>query len=327
MKQNLEIMNQVMKNFYAVYSGKRKANFLIQNYVSLELLVEKEMIKFIVGVPRDFVETLEKNISSFYPGAVIDFIDQPKLLEAGKYVGGGTFSLAKKDTFPIKTYETFEADPMDSILSAFSRVDNEEKLCMQILLAPVSEKEQENMRKKIDDIKEGKKKETFWGSLMSLIPKSEKKQDKPEKKNTKYSSQQMGDLDKKTEDELYNVTIKALATSPHPHRIDIILNDLSRSMSQYAYVGMNALKFDKVKSDVISEFTSNFVRRIFDNGVTITKFFKHQFLNIKELSSIFHFPHYRFNRSPRIKWQTYKVVPAPDGIPSEGITLGYNLFA
>ena len=59
----------------------------------------------------------------------------------------------------------------------------------------------------------------------------------------------------------------------------------------------------------------------------MAKYFKRQLLNIKELSSIFHFPHYRFNRSPRIKWQTYKVVPAPDGVPNEGIQLGYNLFA
>lgn len=327
MKQNIEIMNQVLKNFYAVYSNKWKANFLVQNYVSMELLVEKEMIKFMIGVPKDYVETIEKNISSFYPGSVIDYIDQPKLLDAGKYLGGGTFTLSKKDAFPIKTYETFEADPMESILSAFSRVDNEEKLCLQILLAPVSEKMQENMRKSIDDIKEGKKKETFWSMLKDIIPKSDKKDDKKEKKNTKYSSQQMGDLDKKTEDELYNVTIKALATSPHPHRIDIVLNDLARSMSQYGYVGLNSLNFSKVKTDRIGDFTSDFVRRIFDNGATMTKFFKRQLLNIKELSSIFHFPHNRFNRSPRIKWQSYKVVPAPDGVPNDGIQLGYNLFA
>ncbi|MBP6910175.1 type IV secretion system DNA-binding domain-containing protein [Patescibacteria group bacterium] len=161
-----------------------------------------------------------------------------------------------------------------------------------------------------------------------IIPKSEKsKENKPEKKNTKYSSQQMGDLDKKTEDELYNVTIKALALSPHPHRIDIILNDLGRSMSQYGYVGLNSLNFSKVKADRIGEFTSSFVNRLFDNGTSVTKFTKRQLLNIKELSSIFHFPHYRFNRSPRIKWQTYKIVPAPDGIPQDGIDLGYNLFA
>lgn len=137
----------------------------------------------------------------------------------------------------------------------------------------------------------------------------------------------MGDLDKKTEDELYNVTIKALATSPQPHRIDIILNDLARSMSQYAYVGFNMLNFSKVKTDRIADFTSTFVKRVFDNGASIFSFVKRQLLNIKEISSIFHFPHYRFNRSPRIKWQNYKVVPAPDGIPTEGLELGYNLFA
>jgi hypothetical protein len=43
---------------------------------------------------------------------------------------------------------------MESILSAFSRVDADEKLSLQILIAPVDEKEHSNMRKKIEDIKE-----------------------------------------------------------------------------------------------------------------------------------------------------------------------------
>jgi hypothetical protein len=47
MKQNIEIMNQVVKNFYAIY-GKEKADRRVQNYVSMEIYVEKEMIKFIL---------------------------------------------------------------------------------------------------------------------------------------------------------------------------------------------------------------------------------------------------------------------------------------
>ncbi|MEI7477613.1 MAG: hypothetical protein WCJ81_03715 [bacterium] len=43
---------------------------------------------------------------------------------------------------------------MESILAACSRVNVDEKLCFQILLAPVEENEQSAMRKKIDDIKE-----------------------------------------------------------------------------------------------------------------------------------------------------------------------------
>ena len=42
----------------------------------------KELIKFLLAVPKDYVETFEKIISSFYPGAVIDEIPQPKLVEA-----------------------------------------------------------------------------------------------------------------------------------------------------------------------------------------------------------------------------------------------------
>jgi hypothetical protein len=32
------------------------------------------------------VDNVEKMISSFYPGAVIESTDQPQLLEAGKYI-------------------------------------------------------------------------------------------------------------------------------------------------------------------------------------------------------------------------------------------------
>jgi hypothetical protein len=73
------------------------------------------------------------------------------------------------------------------------------------------------------------------------------KKDEEKKKPSKFSGQQQGDLDKKTEDELFDVHIRAIATSPQEGRIDIILNDLARSLSQYNYVGLNALKRSKVK--------------------------------------------------------------------------------
>ncbi|MBP7007879.1 hypothetical protein KBB05_04100 [Patescibacteria group bacterium] len=40
---------------------------------------------------------------------------------------------------PIKTYEQFEADPMDSILSSFNKIMNDEVLVIQILLTPLEE--------------------------------------------------------------------------------------------------------------------------------------------------------------------------------------------
>lgn len=328
MKQNIEIMNQVVKNFYAIH-GKDKADRRVQNYVSMEIFVEKEMIKFILGVPKEYVETLEKNISSFYAGAVIDYIEQPKILDAGKFYGGWTFNYQKADTFPLKTYESFEADPMESILWAFSRVDVDEKLCLQILLAPVDEKEHSAMRKRIEDVKEGKKKETFrWfiKSIFTNISGAEKK-DGEKKKSSKYSSQQMWDLDKKSEDELFDIHMRAIAISPHEHRIDIILNDLARSLSQYNYVWLNSIKWSKVKWDDRTKFLTSFLLRSFDRNEWIMEYGKKFLWNIKEITSLYHFPHSRFNKSPRIKWQMYKIVPAPDNLPTEGLFLGHNIYA
>ena len=48
---------------------------------------------------------------------------------------------------------------------------------------------------------------------------------------------------------------------------------------------------------------------------------------MKELSSILHFPNSKFNRNPRIQWQRFKIVPAPDNLPEEWILLGYNAYA
>lgn len=79
-------MNQIYKNFYSIIDDKRTHKKFGHNYVSMEILIEKEVIKFIIGAPEEHVETIEKLISSFFIGAVVDPIDQPKLLEAGKYM-------------------------------------------------------------------------------------------------------------------------------------------------------------------------------------------------------------------------------------------------
>ncbi len=128
MKQNIELMNQVYKNFYAIFDEGWKNKWFGNNAISMEMLVEKEVIKFFLGVPKDHLMTVQKMIASFYTGAIVEQVKQPKLLEAGKFFAGGEFTLTKDSVHPLKTYEAFEADPMDSILSAFSNINRDEKV-------------------------------------------------------------------------------------------------------------------------------------------------------------------------------------------------------
>ncbi|MBP6256296.1 hypothetical protein KA405_00835 [Patescibacteria group bacterium] len=47
--------------------------------------------------------------------------------------------MTKDSALPIRQYDYFEVDPMDSVLAAYARVDTDEKLALQILVSPLSE--------------------------------------------------------------------------------------------------------------------------------------------------------------------------------------------
>ena len=320
MKANIQVMEQVYKNFYSIFDSSLKGKFLPQPWISLNIVVEKELIKFIVWVPKNYKETFEKVISSFYPGCSIEDLVYPRLLEAGKYGYGGYLVLSKDDAFPIKTYDKFEVDPMDSILSSFSRVSMDEKLALQILMQPISEKWQKKFRKKIKQIKSW----WFWWNLFNFSTSKDKNQE-----SLDIGSSQMQDMEAKVQDEGFNVIFKVFANSPTPDRPKKLVDDLVRSMSQYNYIGMNQFVFLKMKS--LEKFWKEFIMHIFKKPIfTFYKFLffiTAQILNIKELASIYHFPHSRFNKNPRIVWQKFKIVPAPDNVPTEWLLLWYNLYS
>jgi len=331
MKDNIALMNQVYKNFYAISDPDLLKKKLWDNYISMEIVVENEVIKFFVGVPEDHLLTVQKMIASFYPWALVEIVSQPKLLEAWKYMAGGEFTLTKESVYPIKTYESFEADPMDSLLSAFSHVWKHEKVCFQILVEPLSEKWLKDMRKEWEKIKKNEKK--WFSKLMHDLFTSEKKKEEDKKNDENknkhnFSQQQLSDFDKKMDDELFKVKIKAIATSTEKSRPKRILDDLSRLCNQYNYLWLNTLKFVKAKN--LNQFAKSLVERIFYTEDTLINKILHKaknnVLNIKELSSLIHFPHWRFNQNPRIARQKFKIVPAPDDIPSEWIVVGYNTY-
>lgn len=330
MKSNIEVMNQVFKNLTSMIKEDRKHNNLWQEYISLEMVVEKEAIKYILAVPSDHLESVEKNISWFFPGSLVDYISPPKILETGKYMAGGHFLLTKASNLPIKTYETFELDPMDSILSAYSRIWYEEKFVFQIMIRPVSEKETSSFRSKSDKIKEGKSEEWFISSLFKSlkdINKTEKDATKDEPKKNKFTSWQQWDIEKKTENELFVSNIRVLATSPDRNRPDVIIKDFERTLYQYNYVWLNSFKYKKSQNIyLLSQNIASRNRQNNDLGFIDKKDSRTCILSIKELSSIYHFPHSRFNRNPRIRRQKFKIVPAPENLPDEGIVLWYNLY-
>ncbi|MBO7505548.1 hypothetical protein J6T66_05510 [bacterium] len=72
--------------------------------------------------------------------------------------------------------------------------------------------------------------------LTSEKKKEEDKKNEEDKNKHNFSQQQLSDFDKKMDDELFKVKIKAIATSTEKSRPKKILDDLSRLCNQYNYL-------------------------------------------------------------------------------------------
>ena len=95
------------------------------------------------------------------------------------------------------------------------------------------------------------------------------------------------------DDELFLVKMRTIATSPDRNRPKKIIDDIARLFNQYNYIGLNTVKFKKAKN--LRKFAKHYVLRLFYSDGTLMddlrNFKKTTILNIKELSSIIHFPH------------------------------------
>ncbi|HNG96957.1 MAG TPA: TraM recognition domain-containing protein, partial [Candidatus Absconditabacterales bacterium] len=334
MKQNIELMNQFLKNMGSLRKDDTKHKHLGQSYISLELIGEDELIKFVVGCPKEYFAYCEQTIGSFFPGSSVDPIPMPKLLIEGKYASGGEIVYSKDFHLPVKTYEQFEADPMDSILSSFSKLTADENLAIQLLISPIDERFIRHHRQGLDMVKKGKKKRGIIGILSKLFSgiidnltkgKDEKEKEPKKEEKQHYNNQQSGDIDKKFDDELFDVRIKVFSSSPSYQRAEQTVQDMVRLFGQFTYSGLNSFKFKLMTS--LSEFTTILTQRLRNVVWSPRSKPKQTIMSIKELSSLYHFPHSRFNKNPRIRWQKFKIVPAPDYLPNQGLLIGYNIYS
>jgi len=68
----------------------------------------------------------------------------------------------------------------------------------------------------------------IWKGIISANSDSKDTPKDDDNKKSDLSQQQSGDLDKKTEDEIFSIKIRALVTSPDPKRPERIIEDLAR---------------------------------------------------------------------------------------------------
>ncbi len=297
----------------------------IQEHVSFEIVARQNSIQFYVWTPRHLKDFVESQIYAQYPTVQIKEgpEDYAAADIAGRTIYGTELGLTKDTVMPIKTFASFEVDPLAGITGVLAKLEQTgEEVWIQILARPIGDVWQEQGKAYVDNIK-GTSNSAFSGGLIGafaeipgyilknfaqalIAPPSAKTPDKKEVSGGQQT------IVKAVEEKItklgYQVKIRIAYLGPDEASARQRLQAIVGGFKQFNTTNLNGFTNTKMynNSDFIGDYQA---RLFFDQGYI---------LNIEELASLYHLPH-KSVETPNMVWTTAKTSEPPSNIPVEGI--------
>ncbi|MBU0612340.1 type IV secretion system DNA-binding domain-containing protein [Patescibacteria group bacterium] len=325
-----------MEQFYAgMQSISEGNNNEKENYFTLEIALgnQSDQVVVYVAVHNKYVPLFEKQVLAFYHDAKIHEVsdDYNIFNEKGGSVGAYGV-LTERPVLPIKTYENIDHDPMNTILNVFSKLNTEgEGAAIQIVVAPAGNKFINEFHMILDDVKSGTSvkhaADNFYKFNKALLKASKeflfglKKKDEDEKSMPGRRAVDEGAVEKinnKVKSTIMKANIRVIASAETKERAGAILKEVESSFNQFSEAASNEIKFKEVSGGELKQLFHDFSYRTFSNDRILP-------LNLKELSSIFHFP-VGISSQPQLKEAKAGIAPAPIEMSKEGVLLGINSY-
>lgn len=351
-KERIGIMEQLYRALHEIRELNISNQIMVwlfkRDTISMEIYAKHKDITFFISVHPYYSEIVEKQITSFYPNANIDYIKpeglQPKDLKRKNKVKGFYLYLKRLNWYPIKTYKTIENDPLNDFTNVLSKLGENDRATIQIMIQPRHEKWQTEARAFATAMFKNQKPEHtgiirrifgifgwFFRATVYGYDAAEKDSPPPgAKSGDSYVRMLQTDeelakrIGEKSNQVGFNTVIRVMASSDKGGaECDNILNGIfvafnaTKDAASNWFQARRLIPLDFLNSPIMNESMET---RSFQFGE------KMSVLNPEELASIFHLPNSRYNYTPIIKWLSYKVLPAPTDLPSEGIILGHNVY-
>ncbi len=329
MHKVVSVAEHFFQTLYGVRSGEFDTLWKSEDFLSLEYVATEGEIGFYIGVPRELKEVIEKQITTFYPDAVVESVEAPKIFHEKTVQVTGFLTGEKNFMYPIKTYKKFEtSDPINNILNSLSNASDDKgnSAVMQIMVRPAKGGWQKKARAMSKKLSSGKSSGggiiSFLGKIFGTLINGTRDEGKGNDAGDDAESQQTTQaIDEKAEKHGFETIIRCVTSSPQKRTAEINMSSLMSAFTQYGTPALNSLEARKWHSR--RALIKNFVLRSFERSF-FTK--NPLLLCTEELASLFHFPHTKYNNVPAVKWQNYKIAPLPKGIPSKGLYLGDNVY-
>lgn len=285
----------------------------LQEHISLEIAAIGQRIRFYIWTPKHLQAFVEGQIYAQYPTVQIYEQDQDYAARNlhQSVIYSAELALTDNDTLPIKTFPSFEVDPLAAITATLAKLDKEdEEIWIQIISRPIPDDWHRLGAKTISRIRGGQGSlgigalNLAMSTIGALAKPPEASESKGEPELSERDKSRIKAIEEKTTKLGYQVKIRVLYAGHDQHTARLRMQALVGAFKQFNSTNLNGFKAQHYSFN--REKQLEFQTRFF-----IDKSF---ILNIEELASLFHLPHTSVE-TPNILWATTKTAEPPPNIP------------
>lgn len=312
-------------------SETERGGVSVQEHISFEIVSHDHLIYFYVWCPKHLKDYVESQIYAQYPSVQITEMDSDysKKDTQGRQAYTTEIVLTKDEIFPIRTFDTFEVDPLAGLTTVLASLNDNEEIWIQILLEPINDNWHAKSLQYIDELKNGKKigffdewqqravkapakfitsmaSATFTPTIYQEKSAAAAKSKGGEKKElTPGQTTLLSAVETKAQKLGYATKIRLCYLGQNEVAAKQRLQALVGGFKQFNTINLNGFASTAVQAG--EPGLKAYQARLFNDSGYI--------LNIAEVASIFHLPHTNVE-TPNIAYTSSKVGEPPAGLPT-----------
>lgn len=282
--------------------------------LSFEIAVINKRIGFYVWVPGYLKSFVEEQIYAQYPTVQISEVPDYTAdgLRPFRTVIGTELRLVGNDALPIKTFQSFEVDPLAAITATLAKFEEDEEAWIQLIMRPAASNWHKQSEKYIAGLRGGgSTRLTTTGILTAFWSPPETKADTTVKL-TDYEQLRASGAEEKSQKLAFECVLRIIYRGPQPEaQARLRLQSIVASYKQFNTTYLNGFEAKRIASD--PNLTAFYRTRQFNkSGYT---------LNIEETATLYHLPHTNVE-TPYILWALSQTAEPPATLPL--VTSTYN---
>ena len=311
---------QMLAALHGILRSKRELRLsgTLQEHISLEIAAKGQRIRFYIWTPKHLQAFVEGQIYAQYPTVQISEpeTDYSEREFEQAVIHTTELTLTDNETMSIKTFPSFEVDPLAAITATLAKLDKEsEEMWIQIMARPIADDWHRRGAKTIARIRGGRgilsgsgtATLSYAGQAFAALvrpPEGGGKEGSSEPELSERDKARITAIETKTQKLGYQVKIRLLYAGNDQRTARLRMQALVGAFKQFNTTNLNGFraKAESFNRNKLLEYQARF---FIDHGFI---------LNIEELASLFHLPHTTVE-TPSIVWATTKTAEPPANIP------------